>query len=294
MIILLACCLGYLALHSNYQYLTHQVWRVEAPGEPGAPIMDNSAYAMEFVMAIPFAFFIFFTEKKNFLLRWGIVGLVPFMIHTIILTYSRSGFIGMVVVLTVCVLFLKNRKWAIVAGAAIFYVVIRLQGQESEQRVQTIFEYQEERSAIGRFEAWEAASKMIQNNPWSGVGLGNFEINSMNYNPVITIPRAAHNAYLNIGAEMGIPAFIVFVSNVILVFIQLRQMLKHYRPSIRDKPNYYYLMTLFVSWLGYCICAMFLSLSYFEMFYFVLTLIAAHTNIYRRDIKISQTGIAAA
>ena len=55
---------------------------------------------------------------------------------------------------------------------------------------------------------------MLKQHPFFGVGLGNYKAVVVNYDTtglVAADPHIAHNAYLEIGAEMGIPALIVYL-----------------------------------------------------------------------------------
>jgi O-antigen ligase len=64
-----------------------------------------------------------------------------------------------------------------------------------------------------------AALKITASHPWSGVGLGNFYDASAAYVPV---RENAHNNFLQILAELGIPGFLLFASLVALVMLGRR------------------------------------------------------------------------
>lgn len=284
LLVMLVISLGILGIDGNYQYFTGQIWKLSGPGQPGiVSTLDNNSFAMEFVMILPLAFFLFFTEKDKFIIRWGSVSFIPFMIHAIILTYSRGGFLGMMTVFGGCVVYLKNRKWAILAAVVIFAVTMRLQGESSKERMRTIYSYEEDPSVTSRFESWKAGINMMVQNPWSGVGIGNFNENAQIYNPVLTAPKAAHNAFLEIGGEMGIPTFTLFIIMLLMAFYRLNQIRKFYKTRMNELPHFYYATALRTALMGYVVCAMFLSLNYMELYYFLIILTGVMTNIYRRD-----------
>jgi putative inorganic carbon (hco3(-)) transporter len=60
---------------------------------------------------------------------------------------------------------------------------------------------------------WEAGLNMIKKNPISGVGFGNYKAVVTHYDKTGEVridPHVAHNAYLEIAAEMGLLAIVVF------------------------------------------------------------------------------------
>jgi O-antigen ligase len=76
-----------------------------------------------------------------------------------------------------------------------------------------------ESSANTRVEVWKGALKMIQAYPFFGIGYGLFQ-------PMIRYywsgekPIDAHNTYLIIAAEMGIPALLLFLWIVLVAMLQ--------------------------------------------------------------------------
>lgn len=61
-------------------------------------------------------------------------------------------------------------------------------------------------------QAWLAGLKMIKTHPLFGVGLGNFKTVMPQYAPPGTdIDSMAHNMFIEVAAELGIPAFLLFV-----------------------------------------------------------------------------------
>lgn len=281
--------IGFLAYWSNLQYFSGALWEIS--GFPGRSQIDNNFFAMLMVAAIPLAFFWFFLGK-NKILRWIPLFIIPLMIHTIVLTYSRGGFVGLIIVSICCVLYLKNRKWAILAAICFLLVILRLQGSFSEQRMSSMFEYESDPSIVGRFEAWEAGYNMMMSNPLAGVGIGNFKLQAPYYNPVFTEPKSAHNAFLNIGGDMGVISFVVYIGVWLLVFYYMIKMRKYYKNSKDVLPHFYCVTALFIALLGVFVCGMFLTLAYFELHYFLLAIIGALVNIYKRDKDLHEGPIA--
>ena len=81
----------------------------------------------------------------------------------------------------------------------------------------------EESSANSRLTAWATALEMIKSNPFWGVGLRNFLPRVKEYSVVPLAPddpgHVAHNSYLQIWAESGTIAFVVYMVLLASVFL---------------------------------------------------------------------------
>ncbi len=70
---------------------------------------------------------------------------------------------------------------------------------------------------------WKGAYRIIKDHPWSGVGLGNFRLAYKNYLPyeLQKTYNHAHNNFLQLGAETGLPGLAAFIvlNIAILVFL---------------------------------------------------------------------------
>ncbi|MFC1668292.1 O-antigen ligase family protein [Chlamydiota bacterium] len=273
-------CFGILAIRGNYQYFFEGYHNIEGPGLGGATYRDNNTFAMLFVLAIPYCFYLPFVEKKLYI-KIALWAMVPVMIHAVILTYSRGGFLGMAMVLAISAL-LTRKKWVgIFLGTLMLLAVLRLWGVESHERIGTVFVDPEERDAStkGRIEAWKAGYKMMMAHPLTGVGLNNFERVAKYYNPH-SAARVAHNTYLQIGGEAGI---IAFAALIILVVISVYDMYKIHlktRKIPESDSIFNYSTILFISMCGYIVCSMFLSLELLEPFYYNICLIMILKRIY--------------
>ncbi len=77
-------------------------------------------------------------------------------------------------------------------------------------RVRSILDFGETSNSL-RIEIWKSTAGSIRNHPLLGVGIGNFPV-VLNQN--IALAKAgstAHNAYLHVASEMGIPAGLEFI-----------------------------------------------------------------------------------
>ncbi|MBA6265141.1 O-antigen ligase [Colwellia sp. Bg11-12] len=138
-----------------------------------------------------------------------------------------------------------------------------------------------ESSANGRLEAWYSGILMLINNPIFGVGKGNF----MDHHELV-----AHNSYIHVAGEMGIPGYSLWAGVIILTMLASYRVIKEFsiwpddNISEETKTDYFAEVkinqTLFFSMLGFIITAFFLSRQFtLLLFVFLGMLTASHIRL---------------
>jgi O-Antigen ligase len=87
-----------------------------------------------------------------------------------------------------------------------------------------------DKSARQRLMLWDAGMEIIREHPWRGVGLNRFSdvVGDYTAEPLgENDPSDAHNAYVKIAAEMGIPALVAMVS--ILLWLGATAAIKYFK-----------------------------------------------------------------
>src|SRR5207249_4228232 len=110
-----------------------------------------------------------------------------------------------------------------VGGALLIY---QLAGPSVVARILTIEEYEKDRSATGRLEAWQAGFAMMQDRPLLGVGPDHFGRYSAIYNPRVREGLVAHNDFIQTAAETGVPSGMILLAIFGLAFYNLRRVRK--------------------------------------------------------------------
>ena len=139
----------------------------------------------------------------------------------IFLSLSRGGLVALAVALVASVL--VAGRWR--AQALVLMTCIALGGffyfawVASDDAVARVTQLE---GGTGRSDLWNIGVRMVQDKPVTGVGLGNFEVSSVHYllEPgvvrrdefIVDQPKAAHNTYLHIFAELGIAGGVLFLS----------------------------------------------------------------------------------
>ncbi len=179
-----------------------------------------------YYMFLPFGFFLMNMKKFKywllnipFLLQFrGVMvtfsrgGYMAFALGLYAIAFFRSKFLFLLLLVATCIVYLNP----VLLPAGIRYRM----GQTFENRTSyvdtgEVHEADLDRSAADRVEVWKGALQMIKEQPLFGVGYGLFE-------PMIQYYWSgerkidAHNTYLIIAAEMGIPALLVFLLIVLM------------------------------------------------------------------------------
>jgi len=146
-------------------------------------------------------------------LLWQAAGLV--------LTFSKGGFVTLAVMaaafvaLTVLPAIMRRHRAIVIAGAIVLALAAGVAGAVVISRVAAHGFGEESTGAEGslrvRLGYWIAAGRMIIDHPLQGVGLGNFgDFYSQYKLAEAGEVQRAHNNYLQVAAEMGIPGLIAF------------------------------------------------------------------------------------
>lgn len=276
----------YLIYWANMQYLSGVFFkRLSGPRSPwGSAYADENVFAMVFVVGGPFFYYLAYLLRKKILrlLTWCVI---PFSWHAVFLTASRGGLLG--IASTMFIGSMRSPKRVIgLLLIPIFFLIYQWQGGSiMKERAKTISKYQQESSAETRIQAWKAASRMIARHPLFGVGLGSFVQAFSNFSD--KTPRQAHNTFFQIAAESGLIAGI----NYILLLFTMFKTLNRASASFKNKDQFMYLVSesLLVSLFGFVVCAMFLTLHAYEIFFYFCVLVNFIYLYMKRELNSSQT-----
>jgi putative inorganic carbon (hco3(-)) transporter len=196
-----------------------------SPGATGAVqgrlaggIGDANEQAAVLVAAIPIAISLGAAMRRPALrlLCWG-GGL--FCLIGVFTTLSRVGLIALGCVMAAAVVF--GGRWRARAAVLLAVTVLgtvtyyfALAPLASRQRVTMS-------STSGRSDIWRVGWRMVQAHPLTGVGSGNFQAASVHYVQgigtltsaflIVDVPHVAHNVYLELLADLGIPGLLAFL-----------------------------------------------------------------------------------
>ena len=209
-------------------------------------------------------------------LFWAVSMLV--MVYALIETYSRAGFLALIVAIVFCLWeFGIRRKKVYVLGVAFICLMATVAVAPGNYiaRLETLLgKFQEgdydRGSAEARYELLIQSLKVTATHPVFGVGPGNF--------PSYTgLWRVTHNTYTQFSSECGIPVLLLFLLLMRRVFLNLRYLRKVPR-SPDTEELHLYTSALMASFGAYLLGAFFSSTGY-ELFPYYLVVYT--TLLYR-------------
>ena len=198
-------------------------------GVLGGIYSNPNDLAFAIVLSLPFCLMFLLGARGAFKkLLW--TGAMLVMVAALFRTASRGGFVTLIVAGSVCLWHfgVKRRRISLLAGSALALVFFfALSGGSLRNRLSSFWNSDEDNEqaevARGSYEArWFLVGKAVQameHYPILGVGAGNFEVYS-------TMWHEVHTAYLEIGAEGGVFALLLYLFFFGRGFWNLRQLAK--------------------------------------------------------------------
>lgn len=144
-----------------------------------------------------------------------------FMVAILLRTRSRSAWLGTAAALLLLTSFRRRWLWlglvlVLLGGALAQY---RL---GAEEVLNSILAMGAESNVSARFEIWQRALYMIQDFPYTGVGLNAFSPTANVLYPLFSIPPQrvlqlthAHNVFLQVAVDVGIPGLVAYLALLI-------------------------------------------------------------------------------
>jgi O-antigen ligase len=231
-------------------------------------------------LLLPFA--IALTVISKGLARLFFLGCAAVLTVGILVTLSRGGFLGL---LAVCVVLLwklgrGRRMKTILAAVLICGTLLAVMPGGYGARITTIFNTEQDKtgSAQQRRELMERAASIAITRPLTGVGMGNFHIYSIHDKP-------AHNAYLEIAAELGVMGLIAYL---ILIFAPLRSLHRIERQTRGRRSKsawemYWLSVSIQAAFIAYMVCSLFASIQYLWYLYYTAAYAVALRQIYAAE-----------
>jgi hypothetical protein len=207
------------------------------------------------------------------------------MMYCVLITYSRSGMIALVITCVVCLweYGVKQKRTLLLLGAGIFAIVafgVAITTPHFIARFQSLTQGNIEGSGDrGSLEAREELLKrsisLAIHNPIFGVGPGNFPVLSGDW-------HVAHNSYTELAAEAGFPGLFLFVLLFVMCLRKVSQIRK--LPGYSDPYIQLWTSALWAGVAAYLIGSMFASTEYLLYPYFMIGYVCALYRIASKPV----------
>ncbi len=156
------------------------------------------------------------SRLKSPISRALVLAAVGLQIWGVVVTYSRGAALGLAVGLLAYLITgagTNRRIRSLAVVSAVGVGLLFLAPERFWNRASTITSYEADASAMGRIYAWQTAGNILERRPLTGVGASAFLPAWATYAPGEAGATAyvAHNLFLEVAAELGIPALLAFL-----------------------------------------------------------------------------------
>ena len=253
-------------------------------GPPGSFIEDNNALALALIMVVPLMWFLY-TQATQRYVRWFLVLAMILTSASVLGSQSRGAALAGVGMLGA--LWLKSAprfRWRL--GLALLVaapVVLAVMPQEYFDRIKSISEFEQDGSSMGRIRAWRAATAIAVERPIVGGGFNSIvEANYRRFAPEVAQEidefdpghfSEAHSIYFKVLGDHGFVGLLLYLMLGVLGYRAAGRL----RRQADDRPDLAWAGALGamvqVSVVGYAVGGAFLGLSYFDLYYCLISLV---------------------
>ena len=248
---------------------TYRVW-----GPEGTYIEGNNEIALAFIVVIPLMRYLQLQTQVKWQRR-ALLGAMGLSAAAALGSHSRGALLAIVAMALVMWWRSRSKVSTAIVGLAVSAGLYSLMPAEWFNRMESIGDYQEDGSAMGRINAWWMAWNLAKNNLFGG----GFDIYNLGvfsrYAPDPTDVHAAHSIYFQILGEHGFIGLALFVLFYLFTWLSAGFL----RKAGAQIPQAKWVGDLGamcqVSLAGYAVGGAFLSLAYFDLPYNIMILVVA-------------------
>jgi probable O-glycosylation ligase (exosortase A-associated) len=285
----IALSLGFYGVKSGLAGIV-DLGRVAILRGPGGMLADNNDFSLALGMAVPMLLHIGLSEKREILRRAFLLA-VPLTVITVGLTHSRGGFLALAAGSAVLVWRSRNRVGGFALMGLTVVAGVLLAPESLKERIGSIANYEEDGSANARLKAWAVAIRMATDNPLLGVGFGKFRQHYLEYEPHPTPQQlggedifVAHNSYLQIWAECGTPAVLIYLGLIAASLVSLWSVRREARRRYYASWILHYCTMFEASIATFVVGSAFLNRAHFDLFYHWVAIVLVFVLVARREM----------
>ncbi len=297
--LLLAICLGigYIGVDEGAKFILsgsgHKVLGSSSIG-------DNNQVALDVLLVIPLMQYLYSTAASRFM-RLASGGGILLSVIAVIATFSRGGFLGLVIVGLGSVLASRRRGLSLVLLTMALLAGGALVGSDWTARMTTVQDAGEDGSFMGRVIAWKVSTALAIERPflgggfhaiqhaevWLGEARGFDELDIVPTDAQGTFPRAAHSIYFEILGDLGFTGLAAFVTLLAVAWFNAGAVRSMVRRSGRADMAWAADLAskLRVSLTAFMISGALLSAAYYDIDYLLVGLTSALRFIVMRELK---------
>jgi putative inorganic carbon (HCO3(-)) transporter len=253
-------------------------------GPAGSYIAENNALALALVMAVPIIWYMRLQAEKRWM-RYGLTAMAGLSMVAAAGSYSRGALLAGAAMMGF--LWLKSRN-KVSTGIVLLLMIPLVWLAMPEQwhaRMSTIDEYQSDGSALGRINAWYFAMEVAKTHLMGGGFMVFNPAMFRIYAPNPTDFHAAHSIFFQVLGEHGYIGLVLFVSIIGTAWLTAARIIKstRKRPDLKWASDFAAMSQ--VSLIGYMVGGAFLSLAYYDYFWYVVAALVITQRIVVKKLK---------
>jgi probable O-glycosylation ligase (exosortase A-associated) len=243
-------------------------------GPAGSYIEENNSMALALVVTLPLIWYLR-NQARSRLLSLFMLAMTIFTAVAAVGSYSRGALVGGGAMLGFLWLKSKNKAGTGVAVIAMVALVALVMPAQWFERMDTIGEYKEDGSAMGRINAWQFAINVATHNVLGG----GFNVFSMRqfaiYAPNPLDYHVAHSIFFQVLGDHGFLGLSIFIILMLCAWRSGTRVIKFCGEAAELKWASDLAKIAQVSIIGYAVSGAFLSLAYFDLYYDVIVIMVA-------------------
>ncbi|MBK1638119.1 putative O-glycosylation ligase, exosortase A system-associated [Rhodothalassium salexigens DSM 2132] len=263
-------------------------------GPPGTFIADNNQLAMAMIMTLPLIRYLQLSSDVR-LIKLSMTGLMILTVFSILGSQSRGAFLGLIAVTAMLILKSRNRGRLALLTICLLGVAAAFVPDHWVNRMETLENVEEDKSAMGRIRAWTFNFRLAVENPVFGGGFNAYQDRDLFLRLVPEAPRNAnaHSIYFEVLGEHSFIGLALFLSLGIACWKHLNRIRKITRDDANLRWAYDLASMVQVSLIGYFSAGAFLNLAFFDYYYTLLSvavvlfeIIAPKQTLARTDVPL--------
>lgn len=283
-----ALSLGILALKGSiFGIRTSGEFRVWGP--PDSFLADNNAFGLALNMSLPLLFFLVRDVENRWLRRLLYLCFVS-AILSVLLTYSRGGLLGLLVVLAAIAWRSKHRIIGTAVLTLVALSVFAFAPGAWMERMDRMFRGDIDASAEQRLVAWETTWRFSHDYPITGGGFDTlpdvnvFQRYQPRPLPLGYLSTAPHSIYFQLLADQGFVGLLLFLLLIGFCFLTLYRIGRAARKIPGGQWMKYYAWMMQISILAFMTSGAFLGFVYLDVIYEMIGAVVVLKVLYSSEL----------
>lgn len=259
---------------------SYRVW-----GPDSSYIGENNALAVALVMTVPILWYLR-NQTPHKMWRRALTFITLMSIVSAAGSYSRGALLAAAAMLSM--LWLKSTSKLATGFGLLLVVPIVYLGMPDQwrTRMSSISDYQSDGSSLGRINAWHFAVE-VANRFFTGGGFNVFDPTMfLLYAPNPTDFHVSHSIYFQVLGEHGYVGLILYLCFIAATWHTARSIMR----ACKQRPDLAWAKDLAracqVSMVGFLVGGAFLSLAYYDYFYYLMAVLMIMKKLVAQEVKV--------